>query len=87
MDETTKIALIVAGLPFAVQERLDRGEIDTVSKLLAKINLLNRSPRSFLPSSLNFRFNKNSFEHNIAKKKGFPGCHHTEAKCKTQIFR
>ncbi len=45
MDELTKIALIVIGLPYAVQERIDRSEIESVSKLLSKLNSFERQTR------------------------------------------
>jgi len=45
IDEFTKIGLIVTGLPFSVQERIDIAETTTVSKLLSKLNSLERSPQ------------------------------------------
>jgi hypothetical protein len=51
MDEETRIALIVTGLPQSVQQRIDPSEISSVSKLLSKINSLERP----LSRNLNLR--------------------------------
>ena len=45
MDDLTKIALIVLGLPFFVQDKIDPAEISSVSKLMSKLNSFDR-PRS-----------------------------------------
>lgn len=46
MDELTKIALIIFGLPFSIQEKFDRYDIEDSGELFEKLNALDR-PRSF----------------------------------------
>ena len=92
MDEETKINLIVVGLPLSVQERLDKTEIDSVGKLLSKINSFERMPYSapitdFSPNnkivqpSRNFTYNFNQsaklFGNNY---KSFEACPYTVKK-------
>lgn len=47
MDESTRIALIVHGLPLSVQEKIEPNEVDSTGMLFTKINALERSPRTF----------------------------------------
>jgi hypothetical protein len=95
IDEFTKIRLIVTGLPISVQERIDIAETTTVSKLLLKLNFLERSSRSSsMFSSFNSAFSKNVTRNPLesirprfcsyCQKKGFPGRNHTEADCRTK---
>jgi hypothetical protein len=99
MDDATKIALIVAGLPLSVQERLERSEIDSVSKLLSKINSLERPVRpQFSSSSFPRTHNsnrtvystKNLSRSNVpcpyCEKKGFPNLLHPETECRRKYF-
>ena len=94
MDEFTKIALIVIGLPFAVQEKIDRAEIETVSKLLSKLNSFERQPR-FSVDAKDTRFRKKSIPNRSSTArvstpcsycigKGFSGRSHEEADCYTK---
>lgn len=38
MDDLTLISLVVLGLPFHIQDRLDKVEITSIRKLISKIN-------------------------------------------------
>lgn len=47
MDDLTLISLVVIGLPFHIQDRLDKVEITSIGKLISKINSFDRpSPRT-----------------------------------------
>jgi hypothetical protein len=45
LSEYARICLTVAGLPASVREKLDRDEVDSVNKLLSKINSLDRTTK------------------------------------------
>ncbi len=100
IDEEMKIFLIVAGLPLAVQEKLDRSEIPSVSELLRKLNALDRPDRSALSfdksnatSTSNSSSNYSSFAFSSIRprtpcpyclKKGFERLH-AESNCRTKV--
>lgn len=101
IDEFSKLSLIVHGLPFAVQDKLDRNTIQNCSDLFEKLNSLDRSSRPFPKSAdgskSNFTtFSKSSFQNqnsNVKKgpctyceKKGHPGRSHFEADCITKMY-
>jgi hypothetical protein len=89
ISQNMKVCCIVAGLPPVVREKLDKGEIDTVEKLLAKVNLLdkplrgNENSRNF--QSPNYRrFNTSRrirTSCSYCEKKGFLGRLHAETDC------
>ncbi len=94
MDELTKIAHIVIGLPYAVQEKIDRSEIESVSKLLSKLNSFERqirfssSPREPRPRNVNAASRQPA--HRVSNpcqyciNKGFAGTSHEEIDCRTK---
>lgn len=93
MDEKMKITHIVLGLPFFIQEKIDPAEIESVSKLLLKLNSLDRPARSISSSdksnssspfsSLKSRFSPPSLCL-YCSKKGLQH-YHSENNCKIKI--
>jgi len=97
LSDNAKICITVAGLPYDVREKLDKGEIDTVDRLLTKINLLDRPSKSNNNSNggnnnnnpnynrkarPNFTFTKRSPTPCFyCEKKGFTGRMHFESDC------
>lgn len=62
IDKEMHIILIMANLPLAVQEKINRSEIPTVSELFKKLNVLNRPTRcisSLSSDSSNFKSSLN----------------------------
>lgn len=96
LSQNAKIGITVAGLPPFIREKLDRGEIDTIDKLFAKINLLDK-PTKASPSNINYpnkpqssfrRFNpskRSYFPCSYCEKRGFPGRMHFETDCRFKI--
>lgn len=94
MDELTKIAHIVIGLPYAVQEKIDRSEIESVNKLLSKLNSFERqtrfssSPRETRPRNANAAsrqpFHRVSNPCQYCINKGYAGTSHEEIDCRTK---
>ena len=98
MDELTRIAHIVTGLPFSIQEKLDRSEIETVSKLLSKLNSFERQTRFAPPPKDSFTRStpaSSQRAHEPASprkftpcaycvKKGYSGATHIEFECRTK---
>jgi len=91
MDEYTKISLIVIGLPYSVQEKIDP---ESVTKLLSKINSFERQPRfttgpkesrtrnPIVSSQQTSSRMSNPCSYCISK--GFTGASHEEAECRTK---
>ncbi len=89
MDEDTRISLIVVGLHYSVQDRIDHAEITSVSKLLSKINSLeraNRTPYNFSSNRIRnpFESSKSRPQCPYCERKGFPGQFHAESECRTK---
>jgi hypothetical protein len=92
IDEVMKIALIVLGLPFTIQEKIDPSEISSVSELLRKLNSFER-PRSIsnsdklpllsMPSA--FSSLKPRTPCPYCSKKGFQRFH-SESNCRTKAY-
>lgn len=101
LSEKSKVNLIVVGLPPFAQQRIDRDDVGTVNKLIAKISQLDR----FSFSSYRTKFSRDSPNNNnfrqgnslkpgptdsktctFCAKIGFPGRLHTEAECRTKRF-
>lgn len=97
MDQDTIIALIVVNLPFAIQDKIDRSEIPSVSKLLSKINAFDRVPRGSIPQDDNSRNQYRTRNYSdpqkpvrgpctYCEKKGHSGRAHFESECKTKLY-
>lgn len=94
MDEATRIALIVHGLPISVQEKIEPNVIEDTGTLFAKINSLERI--SSRVSSFGASRNKPETGDTTSKfvkkpcpyceKRGFVGRFHPESECKQKYF-
>lgn len=98
MDELTRIAHIVIGLPYSVQERLDRSEIETTSKLFSKLNSYEHQTRfahntKDSPSRFSITSPRKSADSAASRNfapcaycvsKGYSGASHSESECRTK---
>ncbi|XKL61663.1 hypothetical protein PGB90_001500 [Kerria lacca] len=64
MNDFSKLCHVISSLPVSIQGRIDRGEVDSIDKLMSKIHLIDRPVKRWSNKTDKNNYNTNNGNNN-----------------------